>query len=273
MDVLLKMNDRRQKSDRRAAPRHPLAGDLAAAIELNAVEVLFQPQYACADNRIVGAEALVRWRHSTQGEIAGDMLFQLAGQAGLYADLSRHVMREAMRLAGDWPEGLRLSVNVTARDLATGDVVSDVEAALAQTGFAPECLTLEITEQALLAELDATAVRLATLAERGIRIALDDFGAGFCNFHYLKVLPLHALKLDRSMVDGICRDPRDLAVLRGIVAMAQALDLAVIAEGIETEAQRKAAADEGCETWQGFLGAKPMGAADFRRAVSPEGEG
>jgi EAL domain-containing protein (putative c-di-GMP-specific phosphodiesterase class I) len=104
---------------------------------------------------------------------------------------------------------------------------------------------------------------LSDLAQLGIRIALDDFGAGFCNFRYLKTLPLHYLKLDRSMIDGITQDPRDLAVLRAIVAMAKALDLSVIAEGIETEAQRLAVAHEGCACYQGFLRAEPMPEAAF----------
>ena len=130
-------------------------------------------------------------------------------------------------------------------------------------GFAPERLTLEITEQALVSELNRSAARLRHLADLGIRIALDDFGAGFCNFRYLKVLPLHSLKLDRTMIEGITDDARDLAVFRGIVAMARALDLKVVAEGIETEAQRDAVAREGCDAWQGFLGARPLEAAEF----------
>lgn len=267
MDLLYTMPDRRTQGDRRSAPRHPLAGDLAAAIELGAIEIMFQPQYACDGDRIVGAEALARWNHIVHGEIGGEDLFTLAGQSGLYEALSAHVLRAAMSLAGDWPDGIRLSINVTARDLAKGDFVGEVEAALAETGVDPHHLTLEITEQALVADLDRLAERLTALVERGIRIALDDFGAGFCNFRYLKVLPLHALKLDRTMVEGVCSDPRDLAVLRGIVAMAKALDLQVVAEGIETEAQRIVMVVEGCSVWQGFLGAKPMGAAEFLELI------
>ena len=130
---------------------------------------------------------------------------------------------------------------------------------------------MEITEQVLVADLDRTAERLRQLAGRGIRIALDDFGAGFCNFHYLKRLPLHALKLDRSMIEGIAEDPRDLAVLRGILAMARALGLEVVAEGVEYEAQRAAIAREGCSSWQGFLGARPMTAPEFAALVRPLG--
>jgi EAL domain-containing protein (putative c-di-GMP-specific phosphodiesterase class I) len=129
-------------------------------------------------------------------------------------------------------------------------------------------VTLEITEQALVADLDGSARRLRALTKLGMRVALDDFGAGFCNFKYLKRLPLHYLKLDRSMVEGIDVDARDLAVLRGIISMARALGLEVIAEGIERESQRQAIAREGCVAWQGFLGARPLPAEEFAQAAA-----
>jgi EAL domain-containing protein (putative c-di-GMP-specific phosphodiesterase class I) len=122
---------------------------------------------------------------------------------------------------------------------------------------------LEVTEQVLLGDVPQAAQTLGALAAQGMRIALDDFGAGFCNFRYLKALPLHYLKLDRAMIEGVPGSARDLAVLRAIIAMAGALDLKVIAEGIETEAQRAVAALEGCVTWQGFLLAQPMSAGEF----------
>ena len=119
-----------------------------------------------------------------------------------------------------------------------------------------------MTEQVLLADVSHAALALERLTAQGMRTALDDFGAGFCNFRYLKLLPLHYLKLDRSMIEG-ADDPRDLAVLRAILAMAGALDLAVIAEGVESEAQRVLAETEGCAFYQGFLRAQPMSAAEF----------
>jgi len=134
---------------------------------------------------------------------------------------------------------------------------------VAASGFPPGRLTLEVTEEALIADVTAAARILARLARSGIRLALDDFGAGFCNFRYLKLLPLHYLKLDRSLMDGIGEEGRDRAVLRGLVAMARALELEVVAEGIEDTAQERAAAEEGCATMQGFLRGKPMGAAAF----------
>ena len=134
---------------------------------------------------------------------------------------------------------------------------------LAASGTSPQRLTLEVTEQALLADIQIAARSLTRLSETGIRIALDDFGAGFCNFRYLKLLPLDYLKLDRSMIDGITGEPRDLAIFRAIVAMARALELGVIVEGIESEAQRALISEEGAHCYQGFLRAKPMSGAAF----------
>jgi len=138
-----------------------------------------------------------------------------------------------------------------------------IASSLAKADFPPERLTLEITEQVLVVDLDRSAERLRQLADLGIRIALDDFGAGFCNFRYLKRLPLHYLKLDCSMVEGIDENPRDLAVLRGIMSMAVALGLEVVAEGVERESQREVIAREGCVAWQGFFGARPMTLVQF----------
>ena len=260
--------ERRRRFDRRAAAPHPLASDLAAAIEHGELEILFQPQFACVDGVIVGAEALARWQHPQHGLIAGDELFRIAARSDMVRWLSDHVMDRALAAACHWPAGLRLSLNITAGDLATPGFPDLVAAALCRTGFAPERLTLEITEQALVAELDQSAERLHQLVDLGIKVALDDFGAGFCNFRYLKILPLHYLKLDRSMIEGIADDQRDLEVLRGIVALASALDLAVIAEGVETEPQRAAVTREGCASWQGYLGARAVSASEIGRLLA-----
>jgi EAL domain-containing protein (putative c-di-GMP-specific phosphodiesterase class I) len=260
--------DRRALTDRRSHGQDPIVRELLSALERGQIEILFQPQFAASDSRLVGAEALARWQHPGQFVIGGAMLFELAERAGLVEQLTHHIVRAALETAGNWPLPLRLSLNVTAADVAAGNFAENIAAAVAEAGFPPEHLTLEITEQVLVADLERTAERLGLLAGIGVRIALDDFGAGFCNFRYLKRLPLHAIKLDRSMIEGIVEDPRDLAVLRGILAMAGALGLEVIAEGVESEAQRDAIAREGCASWQGFLGAEPMAAGQFARLAS-----
>ena len=240
-----------------------LESDLLHALDAGAIEVVFQPQFACADDRLTGAEALARWNHPLLGRVGAATLFAVAERADLLAPLSRHIAGLALAAARDWPRGLRLSLNVTPADLAVAGYAGQLSDAVRASGFDPALVTVELTEQALLADVALARAALGGLADKGFRVALDDFGAGFCNFRYLKLLPLHYLKLDRTMIDGIEDDPRDLAVLRGIIAMAHALDLQVIAEGIETEAQRVTVSAEGCATYQGFLRAKPMTAQDF----------
>jgi len=262
MPVPVQTHERRRVDRRRSEP-HPISEDLAQALAGDAVQIVFQPQFRSADDSLAGAEALVRWKHPEHGNLAGDAVVAIAQSGGIARRLARHIARAALEAAVRWPSNLRLSLNVTAMDLFDRTFGEDLLAMLADTGFPPDRLTLEITEQALVADLDRSAERLTLLADHGIRIALDDFGAGFCNFRYLKVLPLDALKLDRSMIEGIATDARDLAVLRGIVAMARALDIAVIAEGVETASQRDVAVQEGCTVWQGYLGGKPMAMAEF----------
>ncbi|MGX7925828.1 EAL domain-containing protein [Tsuneonella sp. HG094] len=240
-----------------------LEADLLVALDRGEIEVAFQPQYSLADNRLVGAEALARWRHPRVGLIGAGALFTIAERADHVAQLSRHVAEVALAAAADWPDDLQMSLNVTPVDLADRSFARDFASLVAASGFPADRLTVEITEQALLADLEVVAPTLSALRATGMRIALDDFGGGFCNFRYLKLLALDTLKLDRSMIEGIDSDPRDRAVLRAIVALARALDLSVIAEGIETQEQRAVAAEEGCAIFQGFLGAKPLSPADF----------
>ena len=253
---------RRMSADRRTSSGRRME-EIDAALRERQVEILFQPQYACADGSLVGAEALSRWNHPRLGRIGAEALFDMAERAGEASRLTRHIAARALARAAKWPADLRLSLNVTPADLHEHDFADAIADAVREAGFDPSRLTLEITEQALVEDVERSAAQLERLAAQGIRIALDDFGAGFCNFRYLKHLPLHSIKLDRSMIEGITDDERDLAVLRGILAMAKALDLGVTAEGIETEGQRAIVVQEGCTTWQGFLGSQPVPAEAF----------
>ncbi len=240
-----------------------LEADLLRAIDRDEIEVVFQPQFSLPEDELIGAEALARWNHRKLGRIGAGALFAIAERADHVAPLSRHIAGLALAAGKAWPRPLRMSLNVTAIELSAESYAQELTVILRDSGFPPDRLTLEVTEQALLADIKIAARTLAELSAAGIRMALDDFGAGFCNFRYLKLLPLDYLKLDRSMVDGITGDARDLAVFRGIVAMARALGLGVIVEGIESEAQRALVAAEGCQFYQGFVRAKPMSVADF----------
>lgn len=240
-----------------------LQAEVAGAMERNEITVLFQPQFSFADDRLVGAEALARWLHPELGSLGAEVLFAIAGRANCLEPLSHHIARVAMSALPAWPENLQLSINVTSHDLSLPGYVRFMLNLVRELGIAPRRLTLEVTEHALITDMAQATQLLAEFAAQGIRIALDDFGAGYCNFRYLKVLPIHYLKLDRLMLEGIETDKRDVAVLRAMVAMAEALGLQVIAEGIETEAQRAIAAREGCSHYQGFLRAGPITADEF----------
>ncbi|GGD94524.1 hypothetical protein GCM10011515_12940 [Tsuneonella deserti] len=235
-----------------------IEADLLTAIDCGEIEIAFQPQYDLPTDRVIGAEALARWNHPRVGQIAAGALFAIAERAEHVAHLSRHIAERSLALAKDWPSDMRLSINVTPADLASAGFAHDFAHIVSDSGFPAERLTIELTEQVLLDDLERSASILTALKSFGVRIALDDFGGGFCNFRYLKLLPLDALKLDRSMIEGIEEDSRDLAVLRAIVALARALELSVIAEGIETAGQREIAAREGCDVFQGFLRSRPV---------------
>lgn len=235
-----------------------LADELELALRLDQIEVRFQPQFAASDGRIIGAEALLRWQHPIYGEIGAGDLFSLAAKVRMADELAHRALTLAIERAGKWPAHLKLSLNVTPKQLLSDGFCERIGLQIASAEIEPDQVTLEITEEILLDDLDLAARRLVTLKEMGFYIALDDFGAGFCNFDYLKRLPLDALKLDRSMVQGVADSQRDIAVLRAITSLADALDLQVVAEGVETEAQKMAIIAEGCACWQGFLGAEPL---------------
>lgn len=235
-----------------------LEADLLRALDRREIEVLFQPQFSCVTGALTGAEALARWRHPTLGAIGARDLFAVAERAALVAPLSRHVVARALEDAATWPDNLTLSLNITPEELGDPRFAADFAALIGQSDIAPQRLMLEITEDLLLRNLAQAASALKALRGLGFRTALDDFGAGFCNFRYLRELPLDALKLDKAMVEGVPADGTALAVLRAIVALAKALGLAVYAEGIEDEIQRAAITAEGCDYWQGFLRAQPM---------------
>lgn len=244
-----------------------LEADLLHALERGEIEVLYQPQVACADGRVLGAEALARWNHSQLGRIGASGLFAIAERADQQVPLTAHIAARALSDAATWPASLRLSLNVTPDDLADPDFARRLAAMIGSSGFPADRLTIEVTEQVLVSDVDQAARVLGPLHDKGVAVALDDFGAGFCNFRYLRLLPLDYLKLDRSMIEGAAGDPRDRAVLRGIVAMATALGLKVIAEGIETDDQRRLVEEEGCHSWQGFLKAPPLEPAAFADLV------
>ena len=238
-----------------------LAGEVHRAIDRGEITIRFQPQVDLLAGRIVGVEALARWDHPDRGELGAELLFTAAGHARLAGVLSAHVQHLAMQIAAGWDaplSRLRLSINVTAEDVAQPDFAETLLAAADDSGFPRDRLTVEITESGLIVELGEAAGLLATLRAAGCRVAIDDFGTGYSSLAYLKALPLDYLKLDRRLTQDIVGSHRDRVVVRGVIDMARSLDLTIIAEGVETVEQRDALATEGCQLYQGFLCAEPL---------------
>ncbi|MBO9622854.1 MAG: EAL domain-containing protein [Sphingomonas sp.] len=242
-------------------PVEALVADLHRALERGEIGVLYQPQVAIASGKVVGVEALARWQHPGFGEVGAEALFAAAERAGLDAALSDHVQRRALAGAAQWPSRLahlRLSINVTAADVARPGFVDNLLGRIDASGFPRGRLTVEITESGIMADLGEAARLLSELRTAGCRVAIDDFGTGYSSLAYLKALPLDYLKIDKRLSQDIAGSPRDRVVVRGVIDMARSLGLAVIAEGVETDAQLDLLAKEGCQYFQGYLCAGPI---------------
>ncbi|HVI97825.1 MAG TPA: GGDEF domain-containing phosphodiesterase [Sphingomonas sp.] len=238
-----------------------LALDLRHALDRDEIDVLFQPQVAIASGRIVGVEALARWRHPHFGALGAETLFAAAERADLAIALSDHVQRLALARAAAWPArlaDLRLAVNLTAADIARPGFADLFLDRVDTSGFPRGRLTVEITESGLIDDLGAAAALLAALRGAGLRIAIDDFGTGYSSLAYLKALPLDTLKIDKRLSQDITGSARDRVVVRGVIDMARSLGLTVVAEGVETPEQLDLLAKEGCQLYQGFLCAEPL---------------
>ncbi|HEX8402896.1 MAG TPA: bifunctional diguanylate cyclase/phosphodiesterase [Allosphingosinicella sp.] len=246
--------------------------DLRRALDQDEIEILFQPQVSVTSGRILGAEALARWRHPTFGELGATTLFSVAERSDYLTQLSDHVQRKAIGMAAAWPpilSRLRLSVNITAADIVRPGFASQFIELVRQSEFDPRRLTVEVTEGGLIEDLNAAAYLLARLREGGLRVAIDDFGTGYSSLAYLKALPLDYLKIDKRLCEDITGSPRDRIVVRSVIDMARSLGLSVIAEGVETQEQLDLLAQEGCNLYQGFLCSRPIEASALATLMDP----
>ena len=238
-----------------------LAVELHYAIERGEIDILFQPQVSVSTGAMVGVEALARWDHPVLGTIGADMLFAAAARADLEIGLSDHIQRVVLDRAAAWPSRLRsirLSLNLTAADIARPGFADLFLDRVDASGFPRGRLTVEIVESGLIEDLGAAAGLLASLRSAGLRVAIDDFGTGYSSLAYLKSLPLDYLKIDKKLAQDITGTTRDRVVVRGVIDMARSLGLVVIAEGVETQAQLDLLAKEGCQIYQGFLYSEPV---------------
>ena len=248
-----------------AQARRSLDLDLRRAYAENEFELYFQPQVRLSDGAVVGAEALLRWRHPVAGILAPGAFIDTLAASAIAPEMSRWILRQACLKTAVWrADGLtlsRIAVNLFPSQLSDDSLLHDLDEALRDTDLPPEVLELEITENVALNLEDAAA--LQSIHERGIKLAFDDFGTGYASLSYLTRFPLAHIKIDRSFVGKIADDSGDAAIVRSLIAMAHNLGLGVIAEGVETEAQAAFLLNETCEEAQGYLFAKPLPAAEF----------
>ena len=248
--------------------------DLRRAVEREQFRVYYQPIYDVAEQRLLGVEALVRWDRPGNGIVGPAEFIGLSEETGLIAPLGRWVLERATAQMSEWREryphaaDLGLTVNVSGRQLARPEFLEEVRAALQRGALDPESLGLEITESVLMKDASSPRSTLEALRKMGVRVLLDDFGTGYSSLSRLKGLPVDAIKVDRSFVDGLGAEEQDTAIVSAIVDIADSLGLGAIAEGVETSDQLAALRELGCHGAQGYLFAAPLPADEFEALLA-----
>ena len=242
--------------------RQSIEADLRIAMERQQFELYYQPQLDLNSGLLTGVEALVRWRHPTRGLIPPAEFISVAEEMGLIVQLGSWVLREACMQLKQWQgkgmTNIRMSVNLSALQFLDKDLVEHIQAILAETGLNADCLDLEVTESMSMESPADTIAIMQLLAEGGMTLSIDDFGTGYSSLAYLKLFPIHTLKIDRSFVKDIETDTNDADICDVTVLLAHKMGLNVVAEGVETEAQLKFLLSIGCNKIQGFLISKPL---------------
>jgi len=243
------------------AKRLKLEQELRKAIDSDQLVLHYQPQIDFKTGDLLGAEALVRWEHPLKGLVSPDDFIPLAEESGLINQLTDWVLKNVAVQTKRWlDEGysLRLAVNLSVKDLMQEDFHTKLEDLIKRSDLPPDVLELEITESTLMDHPELMIKELNKIKKMGITVAVDDFGSGYSSLNYLKKLPVDVLKIDRSFISDIESDPNDSAIVAGIIALAKNLGMSTVAEGVETEAQRKILEQLGCDTFQGYLVSKPV---------------
>lgn len=244
-----------------------LLQDLRNAVEQQEFSLYYQPKFDAANGRPVGAEALLRWEHPTQGMLLPDKFIEMAEKTGLIIPIGEWVLNEACRQMREWYVSgytdWRIAVNLSAIQFCHSGLVQSVAKALATHHLPANSLTLEITETTAMSDADASMTVLQELSEMGVDLSIDDFGTGYSSLMYLKRLPANELKIDRGFVRDLEHDSDDAAIVSAIVALGQALGLRIVAEGVETGVQQDFLTQLGCDSLQGYLLGHPLPAAGF----------
>ncbi len=249
-----------------------IAYGLREALAHHQFELHYQPQINLSSAQVIGAEALIRWRHPHNGMQPPAQFIAIAEQTGLIVEIGEWVIEEACRQAMEWQKNglppLSIAVNVSAVQFRRGNLDKVIIKALERTGLEPRLLELELTESILLEDIDHLLAQLDVLKQLGVKLAIDDFGTGYSSLAYLKRFNIDRLKIDQSFVRDINTDPNDAAIVRAIVQMAHTLNLEVIAEGVEDEAMLKHLRESGCDEVQGYLFSKPLPAHAFEAFIN-----
>lgn len=260
--------------DQAVERRVRLETELRGAWDRGEMSLVYQPIYRFSDNRLVGAEALLRWQHPQMGAISPSVFIEVAEQSGLIEQIGPRVLRAACAAAARWKvlEGELsapfLSVNVSPRQLRSGDLPELVAEVLGDTGLSAERLHLELTETAVIGDEAHASTMLAKLHRAGVKVWLDDFGTGFSGLNHLRRVPVDGVKIDRSFVADLQRNPDDLALTSAIIAMAHSLGISVVAEGVEKQGQFDLLRERGCDLAQGFWLGYPLTESQFLQLLA-----
>jgi EAL domain-containing protein (putative c-di-GMP-specific phosphodiesterase class I) len=252
--------------------RSALEADLRQGLQRQEL-LLYYQAVVDEQGRLMGAEALVRWQHPQRGLVSPATFIPLAEQTGLILPLGQWVLQAACEQLVAWQgnsatQALSIAVNVSARQFRHPDFVAQVLEVLRQTGARPQRLKLELTESLLLQDVEDIIGKMNALKARGVGFSLDDFGTGYSSLSYLKRLPLDQLKIDQSFVRDVLSDPNDAAIAKTILALAQSLDLQVVAEGVETQGQLEFLKRNGCKAFQGYLFGRPAPVRQLEQALA-----
>lgn len=258
----------RSTMDEELRARALIETELRTAIETGAIEPYYQPVVSLPEKTIVGVEVLARWRHPTRGLVGPAEFIPVAEETGMIADLSYSLIRRACLDARAWPSHLILAVNIAPHQFQDAWLAQRILAILTETGFPPQRLEVEITESALIQDLEATRATLLSLRQLGVRIALDDFGTGYSSLYHLRELKFDKLKIDRSYVDAITMSDERAKLVDAIIKLGTSLGLSTTAEGIETDASLDWLSDQGCHFGQGYLFGHAMPKAEMDAVLS-----
>jgi predicted signal transduction protein with EAL and GGDEF domain len=244
-----------------------MENEIHQAMKLNQFDIYYHPQYD-ATSQLMGVEALLRWNHPTLGVIPPNDFIPIAEETGIIIPISRwvlshvcHQLNHEQRLAPS------VSINISARHFRQSNFVDDITNVLAQTGFAPERLKLEITETVAITDIQDTLHKIDQLQRLGVEFSMDDFGTGYASLSYLSQLPINQLKIDRSFIARMTDEPSQEIIVDSIIAMARSLGMEIIAEGVENETQLHLLLSKGCDAFQGFFYTKPLPFEEYRNFI------